>query len=39
MFGRDHKNKMGIEEAIFGRDDVEKLLQLYNVQTSVYIRG
>lgn len=42
MFARDHDKKMGIEEANFqsqGRDDIEKVLQLYNEQTSVYIRG
>lgn len=42
MFGRDHQKKSGIEEANFqieGKDDIEKVLQLYQVQTSIYIRG
>ena len=42
MIGRDHDKKMGIEEATFnihGRDDVEKVLQLYDIKTAVYIRG
>ena len=42
MFGRDHENKLGIEEANFqiqGKDDIEKVLQLYKAQTSIYIRG
>ena len=42
MFGRDHDKKMGIEVANFqvqGRDDVEEVLQLYNNETAIYIRG
>lgn len=42
MFARDHDKKMGVEEANFqvqGKDDIEKVLQLYNIQTSIYIRG
>lgn len=42
MFGRDHDKHLGIEEATFqieGKDDVEKVLQLYDIRTSIYIRG
>lgn len=42
MFGRDHDKHMGIEEANFkieGKDDVEKVLQRYDIQTSIYVRG
>ena len=42
MIGRDHDKTMGIEEANFtvkGKDDVEKVLQRYDIKTSIYIRG
>ena len=43
MLGRDHDKKMGIEEATFdisdGKRDVEKVLQRYDLQKAVYVRG
>ena len=42
MFGRDHDKEMGIEEANFtvdGKDDIEKVLQRYDIKMSIYVRG
>ena len=42
VIGRDHEKKKGIEEASFkveGKDDVEKVLQRYDIQRAIYVRG
>ena len=42
VMGRDHDKKMGVEEASFeihNVDDVEKVIQRYDIKTAVYVRG
>lgn len=42
VMGRDHAKKMGVEGTSFyihSKDDVEKVIQRYDLKTAVYVRG